>query len=247
MCRESVIPRCRGRAPIRGFTLIELLVVISIISILIAILLPALGQARKVANSMKCLTILRQVQMANHMYADQYREWYLPTRRTVDGGSMIWTKNPAFGEVMKINAAGESQGSIVCPLASYALNNPQPSGLIKYQLAYGSNITGLALTDSGGSILSHIGYKRTDILTPANKLAYADSVDWWIRDTSAWKYIGETGNSGAYNFVIAYRHNNSSNLSFFDGHARTIPRENIDNAVLSADALAMLWNPLVTP
>ena len=229
-----------------AFTLIELLVVISIIAILISILLPALGQARKVANSMKCLSILRQIQMTNHMYADQYNEWHLPAYRKVNGSSMQWTKNPAFGQVMNINADGEAQGSIVCPLASYALNHPQPNGLIKFQLAYGSNVTGLTL-DSGGSILHHIGYKRTDILTPVSKLSYADSVDWWIRDTSGWKYAGETGNDGSYNFVIAFRHNNSSNISFFDGHASTVPRENIDNAVLAADELAKLWNPLVTP
>ena len=53
---------------LRGFTLIELLVVISIIALLIAILLPALGAARTSAQQMQSTTQLRGIQQGFHVY-----------------------------------------------------------------------------------------------------------------------------------------------------------------------------------
>lgn len=54
---------------IKAFTLIELLVVVSIITLLIAILLPALSAAREKAIVVTCLSRLRQVSTASTMYA----------------------------------------------------------------------------------------------------------------------------------------------------------------------------------
>jgi prepilin-type N-terminal cleavage/methylation domain-containing protein/prepilin-type processing-associated H-X9-DG protein len=55
-----------------GFTLIELLVVVAIIAVLVAILLPALGKARENAKKAVCLNNLRQLGMAELMYANDY-------------------------------------------------------------------------------------------------------------------------------------------------------------------------------
>ncbi len=55
----------------RAFTLIELLVVIAIIALLIAILLPALGEAREQGKRAKCLANLRSIGQAMVQYAGE--------------------------------------------------------------------------------------------------------------------------------------------------------------------------------
>lgn len=62
----------------KGFTLVELLVVIAIISILAMILLPALSRGRAQARSIQCVNNLRQLYLANTMYANEHNGYYVP-------------------------------------------------------------------------------------------------------------------------------------------------------------------------
>ena len=117
----QTIRALRGRGT--AFSLVELLVVISIIGVLAALLLPALGAAVQHAYNVECQSNLKQTASAVLNYATDNRGSIPPTKY----GSLYWCNLLVRGEYISadntahLTSSEESPGRSVlrCPLSYY--------------------------------------------------------------------------------------------------------------------------------
>lgn len=126
----------------RGFTLIELLVVIAIIALLIAILVPALGKARQSGSVVRCLSNLRQLEVAQVLYANDNKEWLIDAGLAHGGSSSLAEVKRSWPFVL-----GEYTGTPVL------LKSPLDKSLA-WARKEGGNFNGLTLNEFADQISS---------------------------------------------------------------------------------------------
>lgn len=206
-----------------AFTLVELLVVIGIISLLIAILVPALSAARESGKTIKCLSNLRQLAVAAQIYCNMFRGSYPIAYYDAGTTSYSWDFTTDHG------SAGISiQPGLLWLGKADARIQQCPS------FDGSSNTTGDPYTGYNYNT-SYIGHGQFEVIMPPIKQTqvrhastcalfgdgqYAAGADKYMR--SPFPASGDSNLVGRHAGTQGFRHRGRTNVAYCDGHAQTL-------------------------
>ncbi len=236
-----------------GFTLIELLVVITIIGLLAGLLLPALTQARESGRQAACLSNLRQLYLANLTYSTECG-FYAPAAPDIWGNNLIrwYGTRPAAGVPFDSRTGplspylGDSQAVRACP--SMPKWNFVTTGDAAFEAGcggYGYNYLGVgsqSYIKGYTEAASVSGMHPEEIIRPSTTVMFCDTAYSQFSGGQAYlieysfaepdKFLSATGVLyGQPTPSIHFRHRQSANIVWCDGHATAEPLTRSDSGL----------------
>ena len=199
-----------------GFTLIELLVVVSILSLLVAILLPSLAGARRNTRRTLCACQLREVGRGLELYAESQQGKY-PTAESFQGkpGAANWWENAVFLEVLGQRPMPQGRSILTCP--EDRTPNLCADGSPKDCWAsYAANTSSFGVWRGR----SKRGRKRSQIQFPAQAMAFCDALGYpQAPHVAGWQPC----TSGNFSF----RHSERCTVVYVDTHVGWVRAEEV--------------------